>query len=111
MNNNGRKSGGDISMILKVLAVMYLFALGIGFVKEYVFTRTDATSHTIGIIIGIVALAIAVPLVISAVKSVGKTRKYTQKTIKVKPVDYSNVKPGKKKTKHTGNTKNIGRKK
>ena len=70
MNNRNSQNGSSLGMLLKIVGVLYLTFFGYGFVKEYVFTRTDSQSHTTGIIVGIVCLVILIPLLISTVKGI-----------------------------------------
>jgi len=85
-----RASSGTI---IKVLVLMYIVVFEIGFVKEYVFTRADSTSHIIGIVVGVILLAIGIPLLISTIKGIGASRRYYQKNSRVKPVDYTKTNP------------------
>ena len=110
MNNRNSQNGSSLGMLLKIVGGLYLAFFGYGFVREYVFTRTDSQSHTTGIVVGIVCLVILIPLLISTIQSLKKTRKYVQRNMNVKPAyNEAAVNPNAKKPKHTGNTKNRGR--
>ena len=85
-----RASSGTL---IKAIILLYIVFFDFGFVKEYVFTRPDTTSHIIGIVVGVILLAIAIILSVSTIKGLGVSRKYYQKNVRAKPIDYTDTNP------------------
>ena len=79
--------------LIKAIILLYCIFCGVAFVKEFVFTRADTSSHVIGIVVGVILLVLTVILSVSTVKGIGASRKYYQKNGRAKPVDYSKTDP------------------
>ena len=79
MNREDERSRSHTNLVFKIIGLTYLVVFGIYMVYEFLFNRTDTTSHIIAIVGGIVILAIAIPLAVSTVHQLGSERRYVQR--------------------------------